>query len=154
MLPGRSDVAKRRFIVSLATVIAIVVTACGGGDSAADAVKARIEQTSDGEHAAVWESLHPAHQAIVSQQQFVDCGVQSDSVRSPVVDAIDVLGEDETTAMIPEIGEVEVTVVEVDLRRGEEHAVRRYTVLKEDGEWTWVLSEEALNAYRNGDCPA
>ncbi|MEX1158939.1 MAG: DUF4878 domain-containing protein [Thermomicrobiales bacterium] len=135
--------------VSLVTLLA----GCGGGESAGEAVEDLVESFSESDYAAAYDSLHPDHQALVAEDRFVDCSLQAQEGANPVVDEIDITSENEVTRNVPELGEVEVTVVGVDLTQGNEIFPRTWDVIKVDGDWRWLLAEELLIDYREGRCP-
>jgi hypothetical protein len=147
----------RLVLFIMIVVVAGSLSACRGDvdtRGAEEAVRARIEQLSRGDYAAAWETLHPAHQAIVSQEKFVECGRELQLRRDPTVDTIAILESRQTSKEIAGIGEVEVVNVQVEQRTGEEARRPTYDVIEVDGTWRWVLSDAALNAFQAGNCPS
>jgi hypothetical protein len=144
-------------LVHLALILVVVLgllVGCRDDKSpAAEMVVERVELSSRGEHARVWETLHPAHQAIVSQEQFIECGQQSDEVRSPAIEGVEVVSEEASTKTLPEIGEVEVTTVVVDIEQHGETRNTQFDVVQVDGGYRWVLGETALTMFGSGICP-
>jgi hypothetical protein len=139
---------------SMLLVLAVVgLAGCMGGQSAGDAVKERMEQLSRSEYDKAWETLHPRHQAIVPQDKFVECGLASEQVESPVVDRVTIERETTEERTIPELGTIEVRVVEAVLVKGDLALTQFSEMIKEDGEWRWVLSEDVLEDFRAGECP-
>lgn len=141
----------RLLIVSVS--LAILLVGCGGGESASEAVEDLITASSARDYETAYDSLHPAHQAVVDEMLYIVCGRQDEQTGNPQVDEIVVISETEVTRTIPELGEIDVTVVFVNLVQGTETFPRTWDVVKEDGEWRWLLAEEPLNDFRAGRCP-
>ncbi|MDQ3548927.1 MAG: DUF4878 domain-containing protein [Chloroflexota bacterium] len=132
--------------------LSLLFVGCGDDESASDAVEELVEALSASDYAAAYDMLHPAHQAVVSEEVFVDCGQQQDMNGPARVDAIEITGELERTRDVPELGEIEVTVVAVNLTQGDEVFPRTWDVVKDDGEWRWMLGADTLVNYREGRC--
>jgi len=124
-----------------------------GGEDAEDAAKARLQATSQGEYAEVWESLHPNQQAVVTKEKFVECGEAGAAARSPEIEDLEVLSESVVEKEIPEVGIVESHVVALQWLQGEDTRGDDFDMVEVDGEWTWVLSAEVLESFRAGECP-
>lgn len=146
-------IAVRRWLFVTVALGLVVLTGCMGGQSAGDAAKERIEQLSRSEYDKAWETLHPAQQAIVSQDKFVECGLASEQAQSPVVDDIRVDDERTERRTVPEVGDVEVHVVDLVIRKGDLAVSQEYELVEVDGDWRWVLNQSALDAFRAGECP-
>jgi hypothetical protein len=144
-----------RTIVSvlLLGIVVFSVVACGGGESAEDSARERIEQGSKGEYAKVWDSLHPAQQAMVPEDLFVRCGQEAAQQSDQTVDKVDVTSVKSESKDIPAVGTVDVEVVSVLLRRGDSSTPRIWNMVKADGKWRWVLAQKPLESYQNGQCP-
>jgi hypothetical protein len=135
-------------------LIVLLLAGCGGGeDSAADISKRRFELLSKGEFGKAWELLHPAHQQIVSKEAFVRCGEMLPEPPTPLQN-IKILSTRDEQFEIPEVGTATVKRIELELRFSEAD-VRTPTdhIVKVDDSWRWVLTQEALDAYRSGGCP-
>jgi hypothetical protein len=145
-----------RYLLLMFIVLSGVLVACRGdvdtGD-AEEAVRLRLEQDSRGEYAEVWQTLHPTHQAIVSQDKFVECGRETRLQQQRSVETIAILGARQQTKDLPEIGHVEVVTVEVELRNGEDSRRPTYDVVDVDSSWRWVMSDAALRAFAADTCP-
>lgn len=147
----------RFVLLALLVLTAGLLPACRGDQDtrdAEDAVRLRLEQDSRGEYAEVWQTLHPAHQAIVTQEKFIECGRELALVRDTTIDSIEILNARQQTRDVPEIGEVEVVTVEAELRTGENSRRPMFDVIEVDDTWRWVMSEAALRAFGAGTCPA
>lgn len=133
-----------------------IIAACGEEDTgdAEDAVRVRLEQLSRAEYQAAWATMHPAHQAIASEQKFVECGRELQLRSDPAVDSISILDAKSRTINVAEIGETKVVTVDVEMRTGENSRRPSFDVIEVDGTWRWILSDAALRAFREGTCPA
>lgn len=136
--------------VGLALVI--FMAGCGGGESASQMVEALVKSLSESDYEAAYDSLHPAHQAIISEAEFVRCGQQQELSGTAQVDEIDITREYKQTRSVRELGDVEVTTVSVNLTQGDQVFPRTWDVVKDNGEWRWVMDGDALDAYWSGRC--
>lgn len=143
----------RRLLLFVIPMLLLAACIREGESGAAKSVRERLERSSRGEHALVWESLHPAHQAIVSQEKYVECGEASDQARSPAIENLRITDEENRTVTVAEIGEVNATVVRAEWRGGGEIRTQTFNAINLDGSWRWVLNESLLNQFRNGQCP-
>ena len=122
-------------------------------DSAGDVDKARYELLSDSRYAEAWALLHPSHQAVVSEEAFVRCGVESETRNSPLVDAVEVLKETEGhDDDMYGIGPVDYTLVEIRLLRGSDYIYTNDQMIKVNGTWRWTMSQPVIDAFQVG-CP-
>jgi hypothetical protein len=142
----------RWLFVSLSLVV--LLAGCGDSEPADETVSELVEALSDGDYATAWELLHSDHQKIVDEQLFVDCGTNAASITSARVESFSITGEVERDRTVPELGEVEVTEVGVNLTQGGQTSYRTWDVIKDDGDWRWLMAEEQLNSFREGDCPS
>jgi hypothetical protein len=134
-------------------ILSFALVGCLFGGDAGDAAKERFVATSKGEYAKAWESLHDDQQAIVSKEKFVECGEEGEAGRAPEIEDVKVLDENVEEKEIAEVGVVESHVIELEWRQGED--VRRgfFDMIDVDGDWKWVLGEDAIEAFRTGECP-
>jgi hypothetical protein len=137
------------------SMLAVLLTGClvSDDDPAGDAAKDRLLATSRREYADVWESLHPSHQAIVSEEQFASCAQAAEASRAPEISELKVVDESVETKDIPEIGTVASHVIELSWKQGEDTRQTPFDMIEVDGEWKWVLDQSALDAFRAGECP-
>jgi hypothetical protein len=140
----------RLLLISLSLVI--MLAACGG-EPPEDTVSELVEALSASDYAAAYDLLHPKHQAVVSEQLFEECGRDAEQISSARVDDFTITGEVERDRDITELGEVKVTEVGVNLVQRGETTYRTWDVVKDDGEWRWLLANDLLEDFRAGRCP-
>lgn len=149
-------VATRRGAVALAAaLLATLATGCGGGggsasgQSAAGFIDQVTTQFSRGQSGRLWDTLHPADQAIVSRDRYMAC--QSNSgfnlkkikVLETYADTVDIAGKSTPSTAIS------VRVTSDDgVTNATMHAVQV------NGAWRWILSPADYAAYKQGTCPA
>jgi hypothetical protein len=147
-------VPVRRIIL----LVALVLAGCGGGDEPTGDIGAgeflqRI--TADhlsGDFSDTWEELHPAHQKLISQIQFVYCGEREPPLEEDTT--VRILSVKPATKDLPRIPQHGVQAVRIQLRdkRG---VVDTYTAhaVRLGNEWKWVLSPPFVKAVESGNCP-
>jgi hypothetical protein len=139
-------------------LIALVLAGCGGNDEPAGNIGAgeflqRI--TADhlsGDFSDSWEDLHPAHQKLISQIQFVYCGEREPALEEDTT--VRILSVKPVTKDLPRIPQHRVQAVRIQLRN-KEGVVDTYTAhaVRLGEEWKWVLSDEFVTAVESGKCP-
>lgn len=148
---------NRTFVlVGTLALLATIGVACGGGDGdkeggdSPDAAILRLfDQLDKGQWGRQWEDLHPAHQAVVSRDSFIACAseVQID------LDSVEVLEVYDEPVSV-EGASLPSKAVTVRLEAGPSSDEQTFHLLDVEGEWRWVMSDDALTAYRAGECPA
>ena len=142
-----------------ALLIALVLAGCGGGDDTPtaelDAGEFLQRITADhlsGDYNETWEELHPAHQKLISQIQFVYCGEREPELAEDTT--VRVLSVKPVTKQLPHIPERQMQVVRIQLR-DKEGVVDTYPAhaVRVGGEWRWVLSTPFVRAVEAGNCP-
>ncbi len=151
--------------VAILLVAAVVIVACGDSDGGsnnddgavtlpgdpADAVIQLLEYTRNDQRTRQWSILHPAHQEIATRTAYIQCP------RDELVGSTEVIEVFDETVPVPRLGEVSTTAVTIETSTeiaGDEVSTRHTLHLIDlDGDWRWVLNEEALDAFDAGDCP-
>ncbi len=145
-------------VLTIAALIAAVLTGCGGSrssgtsggpQSAADFIRQVTTQFSLGQTGPLWDTLHPADQAIVSRARYMAChtssgfDLQKFKVLQTYTDMVDIAG------MATPSTAVSVRVTADDgITTATMHAVRL------NGKWRWILSPADYAAYKLGKCPS
>ena len=143
----------------LVLFIALVLAGCGGGDEAPTAdldagefLQRITAQHLSGEFSDSWEDLHPAHQRLISQIQFVYCGEREPELAEDTT--VRVLSVKPVRKQLPKIPQRRAQAVRIELRddRGVVDAYTSHAV-RVEGKWSWVLSPRFVSAVESGKCP-
>ncbi len=139
-------------------LLAALVAGCGGGSAAprgpVGTFMSRIlREELNGQWNKQWTELHPGHQKLISQSQYVTCSrgvgtaVATGRERFTVLDVVDdpihVRGIPQTTSKLVTIRVLEPGTAPLTYRL---HAVA------DDGHWTWILGDRFLAQIERGDC--
>jgi len=139
-------------------LIALVLAGCGGddeptGDIGAGEFLQRITaEHLRGDFSESWEELHPAHQKLISQIQFVYCGEREPPLEEDTT--VRILSVKPVTKDVPEIPQHRAQAVRIQLRdkKGVVDTYTAHAVRVGDG-WKWVLSDQFVQAVEAGKCP-
>jgi hypothetical protein len=142
----------------LAVAFVALATGCALTENSDDheagaAVKTLLEREYLGDYAGAWNTLHPRHQRLVTQQQYVDCRSQIDL--QGTLDSILVLAVKDRPLNVHGLRPgtpakrvtVRVVTDETDYTAG-------YHVVLLREEWRWVLSGSAARGFERENCPA
>ncbi|HYI16366.1 MAG TPA: hypothetical protein VEX37_13305 [Thermomicrobiales bacterium] len=145
----------------LIAAIALTV-ACGEDEGAttSDATPETIGQVEEvatrgltaaisGDWGAVYDDLHPAQQAVVNRDLFVEC--RSQVAAPPYSILVTQTGHDTMTA--PEIYDRSSWAVLFDLQlEGYETISSRMHIYDTDGQLSWYMGQVSMDAFRAGRC--
>ena len=143
----------------LALLIALVLAGCGGGDDtpsgeldAGEFLQRITAEHLSGEYSDSWEDLHPAHQQLISQIQFVYCGEREPPLEEKTT--VRVLSVKPVTKDLPQIPQHRAQAVRIQLR-DKGGVVDSYTAhaVRVGDAWKWVLSNQFVQAVESGKCP-
>jgi hypothetical protein len=158
-----AELGLRSGVQRLTVVIFLLVclAGCRGGSSSTADREARqattnlLNQVQQAQYGSVWESMHPAQQAIVPREQLVACGERF----GPAFEGFeigDVSAEDVTPE---EVGAIKAQVVSVNFDLTDEFdnglatpIDRRFRFVKVDDTWRWLLGSGELAVFRDGNC--
>lgn len=134
-------------------VAALVLAACGssgsGQESASQALVRHLTFVSKGQYGPEWDELHPAQQAVVPRDKYMQCA--SEHV-FPITD-IKATEEYDDTITVPEAGSVVSRAVTVSYKLKDQTQSQTFHEVKVDGKWRWVLDQKSIDAYKAGTCP-
>ena len=140
--------------MSLAAVLAALLVGAPSSETPARFMTRILEDEIHGKWALQWRELHPGHQALISETQYVACSramgtdfatgrevVRVVSVRN---EPIDVLGVPQRTSK----------VVTITLRQREKTNGLTYHLhaVRVDGRWRWILGKRFLDQVAQGRC--
>ena len=142
-----------------ALLIALVLAGCGGDDetSTADLDAGEFLQRITADHLSgdfndTWEDLHPAHQELISQIQFVYCGEREPELEEDTT--VRIMSVQPVSKVLPRIPQRRAQAVRIELR-DKEGVVDAYTAhaVRVEETWRWVLSGPFVRAVESGKCP-
>jgi hypothetical protein len=140
-----------------ATLLALACAGCGGEEDLAttgpgEAQVALLENVYGGKYNEAWADLHPSHQQIAPLQRFIRCSRQAATTGD--LESIEVLDVFEDDAAIPAVkdGETRAVRLRITSFEGDSDTFVNHAV-KVGDRWRWVLSRNAVNAYRENRCP-
>jgi hypothetical protein len=154
----RAFASKHAATLAAAALVAALSTGCGAGggssaagskQSAADFIRQVTTQFSRGQSGRLWETLHPADQAVVSRARYTACESNSgfDLRKFKVL---------ETYAETVDIAGTSMPSTAVSVRTTADDGVTTATVhaVSLNGKWRWILSPADYSAYKHGNCPS
>jgi len=107
-----------------------------------------------GEWAAIWDTLHPAHQAVVTKERFVSC---SDLNKWTGTTEMKVLSTREELFGPPEAGLQPPTLTTALTIQasfdGDAPELLTDHAWNLGGRWRWALHQPSYEAFRKGVCP-
>jgi hypothetical protein len=117
------------------------------------AVKELLEHEYAGDYKTAWDSLHPRHQRLVTQQEYEDCrrGIDVQGTLESVL-ILDVKDEPLTVYGLPP--KTPGKAVRVRVTTDENEYTATYHVVRVGDEWRWVLSDSAARGFARSPCPA
>ena len=148
----------RRSVAALAgaALVAVAAAGCGGSSgagagsnkSAAVFIGQVTTQFSRGQSGRLWETLHPADQAVVSRARYVECqtnegfDLQKLKVLETYRETIDIAGKATPSTAVS---------LRTTASDGTTTATMHAVLL--NGNWRWILSAADYAAYKQGKCP-
>ena len=135
-------------------LILLPLVGCGGddedtSDGAGDTAAEQFEMFFDGQFGRVWDQLHPAHQEVVPRDLYVECSSQQ---TFPDME-IGVEEVYEETMDVARVGPIDTMAVTLNFTNNGNSQTITEQLVEVDGEWRWILEEEALAAFEAGECP-
>jgi hypothetical protein len=161
---AHTHLLARRNATALAVLASLAVASagCGGGggsssgtattagskQSSADFIREVTTEFSRGQAGRLWDTLHPADQAIVTRARYTACQTNSgfDLKRFKVLetypDTVDIAGTPTPS-----------TAVSVQVTSDDGVTTATMHAIKVNGAWRWILSPTDYAAYKLGKCP-
>jgi len=159
------DIRARMRTIAAATVLAALLagsaatvhaaTAAHGApaqETAAAFVTRILREELRGQWTRQWDELHPGHQQLITEAQYVACsrGLAT-SLGSEV---LTVVGVHSTRIRVENVPQQTAKIVAITMRRpGTPDAVTfRIHAVRVDGRWAWILGRPFLQAIAQGRC--
>lgn len=145
-----------------AITLALAVSCSSGGGAqpsgergAQAALRARLQQLSDGQYGPLYRSLHPSVRARFSEATFQDC--YSQALAGVSISDVKVTKTYHETIAVPGVpGRTKTVAITVSYRvsQGGQSSTETDTFheIKVAGRWTWALAEAQLRALEQHDC--
>jgi hypothetical protein len=168
-------------LLTVALSILAFAVACGGGDDdsgtqargttttttttavepeqeAGDFIKQLFQRSLRGQYGRNWETLHPAHQKVVSREMYDECERDDEDSVATKID-VDVEETYEEPVLLKGAGTVKSTAVTLRFsydnpltgKPVEEHTTVHAVAVGR--EWKWILRPKDYDAYVKGNCP-
>jgi hypothetical protein len=148
--------AWRRVAALAAAALVAAAAGCGGKSgagggtqSAADFIGQVTTQFSRGQSGRLWNTLHPADQAVVSRARYVACqtnegfDLQKLKVLETYAETVDIAGKSTPS-----------TAVSLKTTSSDGTTTATMHAVSLNGKWRWILSASDYAAYKQGKCPA
>ena len=147
-------------LVTAALVVAVSTGCFGGGggatsggqaaqSSAGDFIRQVTTEFSRGQSGRLWDSLHPADQAIVSRSRYTACqsnegfDLRKFKILETYADTVDIEGKAKPS-----------TAVSVQVTSDDGVTTATMHAIKFNGRWRWILAPADYAAYKQGKCPS
>jgi hypothetical protein len=153
-----SPAAKRVAVLTIALLVTVALTGCGGSrssstpagqQSAGDFIGHVTTQFSLGQTGPLWDTLHPADQAVVSRARYMACHTSSGfelqrfKVLQTYPDTVEIAGKATRS-----------TAVSVRVTADDGVTTATMHAVSFNGKWRWILSPADYAAYKQGKCPS
>ena len=151
----------RTRLALLLVAVACGAAACGGGprETASQFAVASARRTFAFQFEAQWQHLHPALRRVTTREAYVRCQRQRFGLLVGTK-ILDVKAVHEFSDPIDAPGVGRISAVAVDLEAtlvtpgfGRQHVENRTHVVRVDGTWRALWTEDVVAAYEAGRCP-
>jgi hypothetical protein len=139
--------------------LALLRSSCGGSGSPnstsgdpGEAMLSFLGYAQKGQWGRSWDHLLAEHQAVVSRTAYDVCLRQVDA-EIPADAKFEVDEVYDESVDVPGLGNRQTKAVTWTLSAGGDSASRTTHVIKQDGEWKWMLPPSDYASYKAGDCP-
>jgi hypothetical protein len=141
-----------------ALLFALLLAGCGGDEQpsvelgAGEFLQRITAEHLSGDFSDTWEDLHPAHQKLISQIQFVYCGEREPELENDAT--VRILSVKPVRKALPRVPQQQARAVRIQIR-DKNGVVDTYTAhaVSVGGTWRWVLSRAFVTAVESGKCP-
>lgn len=144
--------------------IGALLGACGGGDSkslatpktgesAGDAVTRQLNLLSNKQFGPEWDELHPAQQALIPRDAYIQCGAKGNLPAISDVSVTTTYNEAVTIPGTQQKADSTAVTVKLTARLGAQtqQLTQTFHEFVVDGHWRWTVADPSL--YANGKCP-
>jgi hypothetical protein len=157
----------KRFLLAgaLAAAVAALATGCGGAGATAPSATASVNgpgvfmtrilrEEIRGQWGKQWSELHPAHQALISQSQYVACSRRMGTDFATGHEVFHVLDVRDEPIKVRGVPQHTAKLVTINFREpGKQNGLTYHMhAVSVDGRWTWILGGRFLSALSHGQC--
>jgi hypothetical protein len=134
---------------------ALAVVGCSGSDDpAVAAFKRQLDAVAAADGEAVYTHLHPAQQALITEEKYAECVSNRGPVQVDRVEIEDVATEEITIPGTEETASATVITATLTITSPfDAEQTDEYNEINVDGQWRFTLPEGAMEAYKAGACP-
>jgi hypothetical protein len=146
--------------VLVATLTLLVAGCGGGGGSAAPAespgtfITRILSEELHGQWAQQWTELHPGHQKLITQAQYVACSRSLGTDIATGKEVFHVLAIEDRPIHVRDVPQRTSKLVTITVhQRGEASGLTyRLHAVAVGGRWTWILGNRFLDELAHGRC--
>lgn len=132
-------------------MLVAVLAGCGGSggkfddEPAAQAMRRQFDYIAKGQDGRRWDELHPAQQALIPRERFLDCN-EADSVEIERVEVLEVFDEQTSIPGTDRTVASRAITVRVKASAGllSDEFTDTFHEVEVDGAWRWVMSPDAV----------
>jgi hypothetical protein len=148
-----------------AAAIALLAAGCGGGGatvandkptvSGAGVFMTRIlREEISGQWGKQWSELHPAHQALISQSQYIACSRRMGTDIATGHEVFRVLDVRDEAIRVRGVPQRTSKLVTINFREPGKASGLTYHMhaVNSGGRWVWILGDRFLSALSHGQC--
>jgi hypothetical protein len=159
-----SSEMRRSFLVAVAAlVLAPLVAGCGESTVASPTPAVNgagifmtriLREEIRGQWGKQWGELHPAHQALISQSQYVACSRRMGTDFATGHELFRVLDVRDEAIKVRGVPQRTSKLVTINFREpGKTNGLTYHMhAVSVDGRWTWILGGRFLSALSHGQC--
>jgi hypothetical protein len=148
----------REACIGVSIIVSALAAACGGSTTAAkpreqpgDFVKRILREEINGQWGRQWSELHPAHQQLISQAQYVQCSRQMGTNIAKGTETFNVIDVRDEPIHVQGVPERSSKVVTITLRVSGK-APQTYRAVDDKGRWAWILGNRFLAQLNRDRC--
>jgi hypothetical protein len=147
-------------LVVPALVLAALLAGCGGSTPTVSQegpgafVTRILREEISGQWSRQWRDLHPAHQRLITQSQYVVCSRRMGTDFATGDEVFKVIDVKDEPIKVKDVPQRTSKVVAITLREPGSDTIPTYHLhaVSVSGRWTWILGGRFLSALARGQC--
>jgi hypothetical protein len=147
-----------RRIVALTLLVLFAAAACGSGSSTPSETVGTfmtriLREEINGQWSQQWTELHPAHQKLISQAQYVACSQEMGTNIARGKEKFHVLAVEDQAIHVQGVPQKTAKLVTISFTEpGASPLTYRLHAVNVSGRWAWVLGDRFLAQVDRGRC--